>query len=86
MFVKQKDYSSSPSSSSTTAATVDEIVDATVITTMIQIKIINAKNANKNPSGVIISSPISQYCDYYSIPKNKSQEYNILFPMLFYIH
>jgi len=54
-------YSSSPSSSSTIAATVDEMVDATVITTIIQIKTINAKNANKNPSGVIILSPISQY-------------------------
>ena len=76
-------YSSSPSSSSTTAATVDEIVDATVITTIIQIKTMNAKNANKNPSGVIMLSPISQYLNtlyqsinfyYYSIPQNKSQE------------
>ena len=40
--------------------TVDETVDATVITTIIQINKINPKNVNKNPSGVIISSPISQ--------------------------
>ena len=51
-------YSSSPSSSSTTAATVDEIVDATVITTTIQIKTINAINVNKNPVLVIPISPL----------------------------
>ena len=55
---QQKNYSSS-SSSSATAATVEDIVDATTITTVIQIPTTIVKNVNKNPSGVIIRSPIS---------------------------
>ena len=53
-----KSYSSS-SSSSATAATVDAIVEATTITTAMHIIKTNDKNVKMNPSGVIISSPIS---------------------------
>lgn len=42
-----------PSSSSTIPATAPETDDATTTTVIITINKINAKNVNKNPSGVI---------------------------------
>lgn len=63
-----KNYSSS-SSSSAIAATVDEIVPATTITTVIQIATTIVKNVKINPSGVIVRPPIPDTMFYYSMPK-----------------